>query len=146
MSADAYRQVLDDVLAQLQDLDTSKNRVLEDKQDAIPADMVPCVVLEPISVDPLIEADEGQTDDDGRMERHTFAFMITSVGFTKVQRDASSREVKVAVQTTTVGLNRRYTGSLFTRVTSDGDKPTLQVHQSFEVQYLVMASNPSVIL
>lgn len=145
MSVDAYRQVLDDIKAQLQDLETSKSRVFEDKQDAIPEDMVPCVVLEPISVDPSIEADEGQTDVSENMERHTFSFRVVSVAFTKEDRDASSLEVKAAVQATTAGLSRRYTGTLFSRET-EGSKPTLQVHQDFEIQYLVMSTDPSVIL
>lgn len=145
MSADAYRQVLNGVLAQLQDLETTKARVFEDKQEAISKDDVPCVVLEPISVDPSIEADEGQTDVSENMERHTFVFMVTSIAYTREDRDASSHEVKVAVQATAVGLNRRYTGTLFSHET-EGSKPTLQVHQSFEIQYLVMSTDPSVIL
>ncbi len=149
MSYDAHRLVLNEIKGFITGLETSKGRVFEERQDAIPEDEVPCVHLAPQSVDSVLEAEEGQEGDDvDGLERHTLTFVVTSIGTTIEERDTSSKEVKDAVLKSSSSLNlirRRYAGSLFSRETT-GQVPTLQVHQTFEVQYLVLALDPGVIL
>ena len=140
MPLHARRQLLDEVKQSLLNLPTSGTNVYEDPASAVQDDLLPALVIEPVTEE-IESLGEVMLEEDGYHQRRVLSVLVTAVCKSAAERESLSVEIEEAVMRTTIGRGSRLVNEEFS-ASSEGGQRLWMIGLTFDFSYLTSSKYP----